>query len=138
MTKAIPAQAARLLDDQTGVIARYQAAPGGFDVLTMRNRLQDGRWRRVQRGVYTTFTGKPAREAELWTALLRAGPGATLSHQTAAERHLLISEPGPDEPSRAIHVTVPADRHPARLRNIPGIVIHRSHALERTRHPAMS
>jgi hypothetical protein len=138
MTRPVPAQAARLLEDQKGVIARYQAIPGGLDRLTLRNRLQDGRWQRVQRGVYANFSGKPGRLTELWAALLRAGPDATLSHQTAAEQHGLISEPDPDKPSPAIHITVPADRHPARLRNIPGIVIHRSRVLDLTRHPAMS
>jgi hypothetical protein len=67
----------------------------------------------------------------LWAALLRAGPGAALSHQTAAERHGLI-----DGPSSLITITVPAARHPARVK-IPGIVIHRSDAILRTTHPAM-
>jgi very-short-patch-repair endonuclease len=67
----------------------------------------------------------------LWAALLRAGPGAVLSHQTAAERHGLI-----DGPSSLITITVPAAKHPARVR-IPGVVIHRSDAILRTKHPAM-
>jgi hypothetical protein len=67
----------------------------------------------------------------LWAALLRAGPGAVLSHQTAAERHGLIDEPG-----SVISITVPACRHPAQVK-IPGIVIHRSDAILRTVHPAM-
>jgi predicted transcriptional regulator of viral defense system len=127
-----------LLDSQNGMIARYQAMPSELDVRTMRNRLQDGRWQRPQRGVYATFSGEPGREALLWAALLRAGPGATLSHETAAERHRLIEGPRAGEPSPVIHITVPASRHPARLRAIPGIVIHRSDAVTRTRHPAMS
>ena len=122
-----------LLDSQHGMIARYQATPSGLDVVTMRNKVQNGRWQRAQRGVYATFSGEPGREAQLWAALLRAGAGATLSHQTAAERHRLL-----DEPSAVIHITVPASRHPARQRPIPGIVIHRSDAVTRTRHPAMS
>jgi hypothetical protein len=81
--------------------------------------------------VYAAFSGDPAREAVLWAALLRAGPGAVLSHQTAAERHGLI-----DEPSPVITITVPVSRHPAQVR-IPGIVIHRSDAILRTRHPVM-
>ena len=47
--------------------------------------------------------GEPARETMLWAALLRAGPDAILSHQTAAERHGLI-----DEPSAVITITVPS------------------------------
>jgi hypothetical protein len=78
-----------------------------------------------------TFSGEPTREAVLWAALLRVGPDATLSHQTAAERHGLI-----DGPSSVVTITVPASRHPAQVK-IPGIVIHRSDAILRTRHPAL-
>jgi very-short-patch-repair endonuclease len=63
---------------------------------------------------------------------LRAGPDAVLSHQTAAERHGLI-----DQPSTLITITVPAARHPGQVR-IPGVVIYRSDAVLRTRHPTMS
>jgi len=52
----------------------------------MAHRLKSAKWRRVQRGVYATFTGPVHREARLWAALRRAGPGAMLSHETAAER----------------------------------------------------
>jgi very-short-patch-repair endonuclease len=89
------------------------------------------RWQRLQRGVYATFSGDPARETVLWAALLRAGPDAVLSHQTAAERHGLI-----DAPSSLITITVPASKRPMRVK-IPGILIHRSDAILRTRHPAM-
>jgi hypothetical protein len=71
--------------------------------------------------VYATFTGPVHREARLWAAVRRAGPGAMLSHETAAEVHGLT-----DEPSAKIHITVPADRHPAHYRPIAGVVIHRS------------
>jgi len=97
----------------------------------MRNRARSGRWQRLQRGVYATFSGEPTRETVLWAALLRAGPGAVLSHQTAAERHGLL-----DEPSPVITMTVPASRHPAQVK-IPGVLIRRSDAVLRTRHPAM-
>jgi hypothetical protein len=81
--------------------------------------------------VYATFSGEPARETALWAALLRVGPDAVLSHQTAAERHGLI-----DEPSALITITVPATKRPGRAK-IPGVLIHRSDAVLRTRHPAM-
>ena len=83
-------------------------------------------------GCLCSFSGDPARGTMLWAALLRAGPDAVLSHQTAAERHGLI-----DEPSPVIAITVPAARHPGRRARIPGVVIHRSDAILRTRHPAM-
>ena len=69
----------------------------------------------------------------MWAALLRAGPGATLSHYTAAELHGLI-----DSSADQIHVTVPATRNPARQRKITGLVIHRSCRIEAARHPVLS
>jgi hypothetical protein len=117
--------------EQADAIARHQSAAVGIDPDTMRNRMRNGRWQRLQRGVYGAFSGAPARETMLWAALLRAGPGAVLSHQTAAERHGLI-----DEPSSLIAITVPAARNPGRTK-IPGVVVHRSDAILRTRHPAM-
>jgi hypothetical protein len=119
------------LTAQADAIARRQGASAGIPPHTMRNRVRSGRWQRLQRGVYATFSGVPVRETVLWAALLRAGPGAVLSHQTAAERHGLI-----DEPSPVITITVPVSRSPARTR-IPGVVIHRSDTILRTRHPAM-
>jgi hypothetical protein len=121
-----------LLAAQGGAIARGQSAASGLDPYAMRSKVRSGRWQRLQRGVYATFSGDPARETMLWGALLRAGPDAVLSHQTAAERHGLI-----DEPSSLITITVPAARHPGQRTKIPGVVIHRSDAILRTRHPAM-
>jgi predicted transcriptional regulator of viral defense system len=120
-----------LLVIQDDAIARRQGVQAGIDPYTMRSRVRSGRWQRLQRGVYAAFSGDPARETMLWAALLRAGPDATLSHLTAAERHGLI-----DEPSSAITITVPASRHPAQSK-IPGVTIHRSDAILRTRHPTM-
>lgn len=117
---------------QADAVARRQSEAVGIGQDRMRNRMRSGRWQRLQRGVYAVYSGDPARETMLWGALLRAGPGAALSHQTAAERHGLI-----DEPSSLITITVPAARHPGRWAKIPGVVIHRSDAVLRTRHPAM-
>ena len=119
------------LEAQASAIARRQGPDVGVDPETMRTRVRSGRWQRLQWGVYAAFSGDPARETVLWAALLRAGPGAVLSHQTAAERHGLI-----DEPCSVITISVPASRRPVRAK-VPGLVIHRSNAIERTRHPAM-
>jgi predicted transcriptional regulator of viral defense system len=116
---------------QADAIARRQSSEAGINQETMRNWVRSGRWQRLQRGVYATFSGSPARETMLWAALLRVGPDAVLSHRTAAERHGLI-----DEPSSLIAITVPAARHPGRTR-IPGVTVYRSDAILRTRHPAM-
>ena len=128
----LPPSSRELLTDQGHVIARRQSAEAALDPDTMRSWMRSGRWQRLHRGVYAAFSGDPARGTMLWAALLRAGPDAVLSHQTAAECHRLI-----DEPSPVIAITVPAARHPGRRARIPGVVIHRSDAILRTRHPAM-
>lgn len=119
--------------EHSGVVTRAQVARSRLGAARADNRLRYGRWQRLQRGVYSPFTGEPSREARIWAALLRAGPGATLSHWTAAERHGLT-----DRLSPKIHITVPADRNPVKSGEIPGVVIHRSNSILRTRHPAMS
>jgi len=128
---AEPSQHRELLAAQGKAVARRQSSATRIDPETMRNWVRSGRWQRLQRGVYATFSGEPTRDTVLWGALLRAGPGAVLSHQTAAERHGLI-----DEPSALLTITVPVSRHPAQAK-IQGIVIHRSDAILRTRHPTM-
>src|SRR6476646_10775782 len=105
MPTELPPQARDLLAAQGDLIARSQGAGSGIASHTMRNRVASGRWQRLQRGVYATFSGNTTRETVLWAALLRAGPGAVLSHQTAAERHGLI-----DKPTPVISITVPISR----------------------------
>jgi hypothetical protein len=126
------ARSQELLGAQGNAIARRQGANSGINPRAMRSKVRNGRWQRLQRGVYAAFSGEPSRETMLWAALLRAGPDAVLSHQTAAERHGLM-----DEPSSLISITVPATSHPGRRARIPGVVIRRSDAILRTKHPAM-
>lgn len=117
---------------QHGVIARRQAVGAGVPAKAVEGQVRYGRWTRLQRGIYAAFTGDPSRGAQLWGALLRAGPGATFSHETAAELAGLT-----DRPSPSIHITVPASRQPGRSREIPGVVIHRSRHIDRARHPTL-
>jgi predicted transcriptional regulator of viral defense system len=93
---------------QAGVVSRRQLLAAGFSSDAVGERLRRGHWEQMYRGVYALFSGVPDREAWLWAAVLRAGPGAVLSHCTAAELHGLVDPP--DEPSEAIHVTVPSTR----------------------------
>jgi hypothetical protein len=111
-----------LLNAQCGITDRSQARQAGFSKRQIWHRLQSGRWQRVHEGVYATFTGKLPRDARLWAALRRAGEGAILSHETAAEVHGLIDRPA----SHTIHITVPAARRPVQRGSIRGVVIHRS------------
>jgi hypothetical protein len=109
------------LDAQSGIADRSQARRAGFSRRAVTHRLESGEWRRVHRGVYATFTGPVHRQARLWAAVRRAGPGAMLSHETAAEVHGLT-----DKPAVKIHITVPPSRRPAQHRAIRGVIIHRS------------
>ncbi|MEV0128920.1 hypothetical protein AB0H83_10680 [Dactylosporangium sp. NPDC050688] len=106
-------------DEQAGVITRRQAVAGGLTEEQIRARLHSGRWQRASAGVYYTFSGEPPRLAVLWAALLSAGPGAVLSHQTAAELIGLIDRPEPP-----VHVSVPSQRH---VKPVAGVWLHRRH-----------
>ncbi len=122
MPRKLPDDCLDILDRQCGVLSRGQALESGVGPRTVSSRLVAGRWQRLYRGVYATFTGAPGREAELWGALRRAGPDAVLSHYTAAEQARLTTQQ-----SRAIHVTVPRHQH---VRPFPGVVVHRSSRIE--------
>lgn len=126
-------EARDLIVRQSGVVACWQAKRLGLSAEAFRNRLRRGDWQRLHHGVYATFTGRPDREAQLWGALLRAGPDAVLSHHTAAERHGLLARP-----STVIHVAVPSGHNPARGMKISGLVVHRSDSALVRRHPAMT
>jgi hypothetical protein len=112
-----------LLDAQCGVIDRSQALDAGLTDEQIEHRLRSGRWQRLHNGVYATFTGPLSREARLWGAVRRAGEGALLSHETAAEVQGLIDQKAP---WAVIHITVPGRRRPVQHRKIRGVVIHRS------------
>jgi very-short-patch-repair endonuclease len=127
MAGQVPSQLRDLLDAQSGVFARWQAIALGVDLEFVQGRLRSGRWQRPQLGVYAAFSGPVSRDAELWAAVLRAGPQAVLSHQSAAEL-----EGFAPRPSRLIHVTIPLAQH---MVEVPGIVAHRSGRLELARHP---
>src|SRR5215831_6957588 len=105
MNYDIPVAAAEIASRQAGAISRQQLLAAGLTSQMIATRLERGRWQQLYRGVYAAFTGPPPRKAWLWAAVLRAGPGAVLSHLTAAELHGLL-----DLPAEVIFVTVPATR----------------------------
>jgi hypothetical protein len=129
----LPRECSRLLKDQDGVITVGQAVSVGMAAKAVRAQVLAGRWQVTQRGVYMAFTGRPSRRAELWAVVLRAGPEAVLSHQTAAELWGLL-----DGPSPVVHVSVPHESNPGRYGQIPGVVMHRSRSLRRARHPVLT
>jgi hypothetical protein len=128
MPRELPLACRDVVELQQGVISRSQATGGGMGSAAVGRLVRSGRWQPLHRGVYLAFTGEPSREAVLWAALRRAGVGAMLSHQTAAEVSGLA-----DGPSSLIHVTIPGSR---RVSAIPGIVVHRSNRAQFTGHPS--
>src|SRR6201999_2129064 len=78
------------------------ALPRVFPAPPGETGFQHGGWTRLDRGIYATGSGPPSRKALLWAALLWAGSGAVLSHETAAELWGLIRPPGHprDRPAR--------------------------------------
>ena len=92
----------RLLVAQHGRVTRAQLRLLGVSDATIRGRIEAGRLQRVLPKVYAVGHRAPSREADLWAAILYAGPGAMLSHGTAAHWCGLI-----DYPPRQIEVSTP-------------------------------
>ena len=132
MPSEISRECLRLIERQNGVLAIGQALEAGMTADHVRNQVRSGRWQVMHRGVYGAFNGTASRRAELWSALLRAGADAVLSHETAAEVYGLTGGR-----SRLIHLTVPHDTNPERCGRIPGVAVHRSRSLARTRRCAL-
>ncbi len=103
-----------------GIVARMparvrshrQGDPGARDARDLH---------RLYRGVHAVGHTKLTREGRFLAAVLACGPGAVLSHRSAAIMHELL------EPSaHPIEVIAPS-RH-----RIPGIVVYQSERIERT------
>jgi hypothetical protein len=105
---------ARRAARQAGTIARHQLTRMGIGRGTIQRWIADGYLVPVLPGVYRVGHTAPSREADLWTAVLYARPGASLSHRTAAHWRGLINYPPPK-----IHVSTPH-----RIRSLPGVVVH--------------
>jgi hypothetical protein len=127
MGNQLPDELQELVWEQRGVLTARQALAGGMTRDMIRERLERGKWQRLQTGVYAVFSGPPGRPAVMWAAVLRAGPTALLSYNTAAELWKLS-----DRRMELIHVTV-GGRRPE---GMAGVVLHRAGRAEQTRHPA--
>jgi hypothetical protein len=126
MNYDIPDTMAETARWQAGTLSRRQLLDAGLTSQMIATRLERQRWQMLYRGVYALFSGPPPRTAWLWAAVLHAGPGALLSHQTAAELHGLI-----DSPAEAIYVTIPSSRRIASR----GLVVHISSRVYQARQP---
>lgn len=114
-----------LAAEQHGVVTRTQLLALGFSRRAIEHRLARGRLHRVHRGVYSVGRPELTRYGRWMAAVLSCGPGAALSHCTAAALWGIRGDDG-----GPIHVTVPAGR---RGRERPGIVVHRRSGLDAVR-----
>jgi hypothetical protein len=87
---------------QQGRITRAQLAQLGIADGTIQSWTGAGYLIRVHPKVYAVGHMAPSRDGELWAALLYGGPGAMLSHATAAHWRGLI-----DHPPRVIQISTP-------------------------------
>jgi predicted transcriptional regulator of viral defense system len=123
-TKDVAVEVARLAQRQWGVVARRQLALRGLSQTGITRWIETGRLHRIHRGVYAVGHRSLTTEGWLAAALLRAGPGAVLSHLTAAWWWRIL----PVRPAR-IHVSTPG-----RSSSAPGICVHQPRQVERVRH----
>lgn len=75
---------AALASRQHGVLSRDQLRQLGLSVGGIEGRLERGTLHRLHRGVYAVGHPKVPLEARWMAAVLAGGPGAVLSHRTAA------------------------------------------------------
>jgi hypothetical protein len=69
---------------QTGVITRRQLKNFGWTDKQVDHEVASERWQSAASGVVVVHTGPLTEEQRRWVGVLHAGPGALLSHLTAA------------------------------------------------------
>src|SRR5579884_3040718 len=124
VTENAKVRVARLAGRQFGQVSRSQLRSQGVDQRTIHRWLEQGYLHRVLPHVYAVGHRSSGTPGRLAAALLYAGPGAMLSHATAAWWLGLADT----QPYR-IDVSTPR-----RCRSIPGIRVHPRRNLERAWH----
>lgn len=107
---------ARLAERQHGVVSRAQLVGMGLGRYAIGHRLECGRFHALHRGVYAVGHSAVSREGRWMAAVLVTGPGAALSHRSAATIwgvHV----------STRTRVEVTAERQ---CTSRPGVEVHRS------------
>ena len=113
-----------LAEAQWGVVTRQQLEESGLPGTAITRWLQTSRLHRLYPGVYALGHRRIGAEGKLAAALFYAGPGAMLSHLTAAWWSRIVGEP-----VRETHVSAPGDRRP-----LAGVCVHHPRHLRRVWH----
>jgi very-short-patch-repair endonuclease len=106
---------------QHGVVALFQLLELGYTMSAIKHRVAKGRLHPVRRGVYAVGRPELTQKGEWMAAVLSCGPGALLSHVSAAALWGICSLPDPN-----IHVSI--GKHGIRCQK--GIVLHRRTTLD--------
>lgn len=112
---------------QHGRIHWRQLTDSGASGFTIQHWVSQGYLTKVLPKVYAVGHTAKNRDADLWAAILYAGPGAMLSHQTAGH-HLGIV----DRPPQRIEVSTHR-----RIKPAPGVRVFGQRELERSTHREM-
>ena len=107
---------------QHGLVTRTQLLEGGLSASTVDYRIKSGRLRPIHRGVYQVGPLEAPRYREM-AAALACGPGAIVSHRSAAGLWQMLPPPGRDAP---VDVIIRTDER----RKRPGIRMHRPGGVE--------
>jgi very-short-patch-repair endonuclease len=108
---------------QHGVITRAQLLELGFGARSIEHRLGNGRLHPAGWGVYAVSWPDLTRRGEWMAAVLGCGPGAALSHNSAAAFLAIRPDRG-----GAIEISVPASRRPRSTE----VIVHRRTEFEIT------
>ncbi len=108
---------AKIAERQDGLVSVPQARAAGLSDKAIRHRLEQGRWQRARRGVYTLRGTADTWSRDVLAAILAAGEAALASHATAARLWEL-----PIGPERPIEIVVPIEDR----RCLTDIIVHRS------------
>ncbi len=109
---------AQLASQQHAIVDHDDLRALGMPPSTITDWVRTGRLHRIHRGVYSLVPLPMLKLEGRWLAAVRAcGPGAVLSHGSAAQLHWLIDR----NMEVGIHVSVP-DR---RRRKVAGVIVHR-------------
>jgi very-short-patch-repair endonuclease len=114
----------RLAEGQWGVIARWQLERCGLSAAAISRWVASGRLHRIHPGVYAVGHKAVCTEGQLLAAVLYAGPGAALSHASAAHWWQLL----PHLPNTT-HV-----QSPRRRRSLAGVRVHHRRSVDRVMH----
>jgi very-short-patch-repair endonuclease len=114
-TRFLDREIARLAQGQHGVVARRQLLAMGMGSGAIAVRLERGQLHELHRGVYVVGFRRITTRGRWMAAILAAGPGAVLSHRSAARLWRLM-------PPRAERIDVAA---PDRQVRREGIEAHR-------------